>query len=86
MARLVSEHRYANLQLLNLGGNNLTSIEALVRTDMPKLEELWLWKNKLTTVDCLYKLQAPCLKGIDISNNYVKAWPRFGELVSRNIL
>ena len=86
MVSFVSLHRYANLQVLNLGGNDLVSVEPLAGADMPNLEELWLWKNRLTDIGSLRKLYAPKLRGVDVSNNYIKQWRHFEQMVSKKIL
>jgi len=38
IAKIISSFKYANLQLLNLGDNGLTTLEPLTHADMPKLE------------------------------------------------
>jgi len=70
---------------MNLGGNNIVSIELLQHARMPTLEELWLWSNLLTRVDALRKMYVPNLKYIDLSTNYIVEWNRLSELSSINL-
>jgi len=49
---------------------------------MPTLEELWLWNNRLTRVDCLRKMHVPNLKYIDLSSNFILEWKKISEMSS----
>lgn len=70
---------------MNIGGNNITSVEPLQHANMPKLEELWLWNNRLTKVDCLRKMDVPNLKYIDLSSNFIVEWKRISEMSSMRL-
>ena len=62
---------FSNLKSLTLGGNNIESIEAILRINFFHLQQLILWNNKITNLRSVRKMQVPHLRVLDLSSNLI---------------
>ena len=75
--KLITLPNFSKVSILNIGGNNIVSVEMLSKVNMANLDELWLWKNQITKIDVLRKMYVPKLSFIDLNHNYIVEWPKF---------
>lgn len=74
-----------NLRLLNIGGNNISSIESIASLQAPCLEELFMWSNKITTIAPLKKLATQSLMFVDMGSNLIAEALEFRQMSCLNI-
>jgi hypothetical protein len=74
--------RFSVLKSLNLGSNNICTLEPLVSLRADNLEEIFLWGNKITDLRSLRKCRFTKLRFIDLSKNKIAELGKIGEINS----
>jgi Leucine-rich repeat (LRR) protein len=79
LIKLPGKYTFPHLKVLNLGGNNIESLEPLQNGSFEKLEELWLWHNRIVRVDTLRKCNFPSLRRLDLGENRIMECGKLSE-------
>jgi hypothetical protein len=67
--KTIEIQKWSKIQFLNLGLNNITSIEGLAFIEMPQIKEINFEDNHVTQLKPLHKLQWKKVSGLFIAQN-----------------